>query len=185
MSHQVFISYSSRDQSIAVAACAALEAAGVSCWIAERNVQAGTDYTEVVPRAIDGSGVMVVVFSANANRSRHVKTEVGIAFNKPLPIIPLRIENVQPLEGMRYLLGHSQWLDAFTAPLEQNLDRLVTETRRHLDQLPRHESQAQTWSSGAQPVSNYGPLVHKLCDRTSQENAFNQLFKAHSKNNFG
>jgi TIR domain/inactive STAND len=188
MSHEVFISYSSPDRAVADAVCAALEAAGVSCWIAPRNIPPTEDYTEKIPRAIDQARLMVLIFSAKANSSRHVKTEVDLAFNKPVPILPFRIENVFPSEGMKYLLNHSQWLDAFSPSPAANLQRLVTETRRHLAQLPAtpgHDPEAQPRPTAAQSVSNFGPLVHKLCDRISQENAFNKFFKTHSKNDPG
>ena len=184
MSHEVFISYSSPDRAIAHVACAALEAAGVSCWIAPRDIPLNEDYKEMIPRAVDETRLMVLIFSSTANSSRHVKTEVDLAYNKPVPIIPFRIEDVRPSGGMKYLLSHSQWLDAFTSPA-QNLQHLVTETKRYLAQPPSHDAQPQPRPATAQSLSNYGPLVHKLCDRTSQENAFNQFFKTHSKNNPG
>lgn len=187
MSHEVFISYSSADRAIADAVCAALEAAGVFCWIAPRNIPPAADYTERIPRAIEESRLMVLIFSARANSSRHVKTEVDLAFNRPVPIIPFRIEDVVPSEGMKYLLNHSQWLDAFESSPAQNLEQLVTESKRYLAQLPPSRSDADTQprSTTTPSVSNYGPLVHKLCDRTSQENTFHQFFKTHSKSDPG
>ena len=41
MAHDVFISYSHRDQKVADAVCGRLEQAGHRCWIAPRDVGAG------------------------------------------------------------------------------------------------------------------------------------------------
>ena len=103
-------------------------------------------------------------------------------------MIPFRVEDVSPSEGMEYLLNHSQWLDAFTPSPAQHLQRLVTETLRHLDQTPaesKHRVKAQPRGASAQAGSNYGSLVYKLCDRSSQENAFNDFFKTHLRNQPG
>jgi hypothetical protein len=44
MGFDVFISHSSNAKAIADAACAALEAAGIRCWIARRDIMSGTEY---------------------------------------------------------------------------------------------------------------------------------------------
>ena len=41
MAHDAFISYSSKDKTIADAVCARLEARGIRCWIAPRDVRPG------------------------------------------------------------------------------------------------------------------------------------------------
>ena len=41
MPHDIFISHSSKDKTIADAACACLEARGLRCWIAPRDIIAG------------------------------------------------------------------------------------------------------------------------------------------------
>jgi hypothetical protein len=46
MTHDVFISYSSLDKAVADAACAALEAYGIRCWIAPRDIVPGKEWGE-------------------------------------------------------------------------------------------------------------------------------------------
>lgn len=41
MDFDIFISYSSQDKPTADAACAVLEAAGIRCWIAPRDIMPG------------------------------------------------------------------------------------------------------------------------------------------------
>lgn len=124
MAHDVFLSHSAKDKTIADAACARLEGRGIRCWIAPRDVPPGVDFGRAIIEAINGSRVMVLVFSTNSNQSRHVTREVERAASKGLAILPLRVEDVQPSDSMEFYLAGQHWLDAMTPPLEQHLEKL-------------------------------------------------------------
>jgi hypothetical protein len=126
MPFDVFISYSHQDKAVADAACSALEAAGIRCWIAPRDVAPGVEWAGAIVSAIDHCRAMVVIFSSGANQSKQIYREVQRAFEKELPVIPLRIENVTPESSLAYYMGPVHWLDAMTPPLENHLKHLVT-----------------------------------------------------------
>lgn len=63
MSHDVFISHSSKDKAVANAICAALEAAGIKCWIAPRDIRSGEEWPEAIVNAIKKSRFMILIFS--------------------------------------------------------------------------------------------------------------------------
>jgi len=126
MAHDVFISYSSKDKVIADAVCARLEGRGIRCWIAPRDVQPGAPYGEEIINAIQGSRVMVLVFSSNANASPHIPKEVERAVSHGVSIIPLRVENVTPAKSLDYFISSVHWLDAIAPPLESHLESLAT-----------------------------------------------------------
>ena len=90
MAHDVFISFASKDKPTADAVCATLEARGIRCWIAPRDISYGAEWGEAVVEGISASRVMVLVFSSNANESPHIKREVDRAVTKGLTIIPDR-----------------------------------------------------------------------------------------------
>ncbi len=96
MAFDVFISYPHQDKATADAACASLEAAGIRCWIAPRDVAPGADWAASIVDAIDHCRAMVLIFSSSANGSRQIQREVQHAFEQEVPVIPLRIENVAP-----------------------------------------------------------------------------------------
>lgn len=125
MTFDVFISYPHQDKAVADAACAKLEAEGIRCWIAPRDIAPSADWAASLVEAIDNCRVMVLVFSAHANRSKQVHREVQQAFDGEKPVVPFRIENVNPEKTLRYYMSSVHWLDALTPPLEQHLDRLV------------------------------------------------------------
>src|SRR4051794_34962405 len=92
--HDVFVSHSSKDKSVADAVCAALEARGVRCWVAPRDIPAGVSWGSAIIDAIGDSRVMVLVFSSQSNASRQVVREVERAVAKGLALLPLRLEDV-------------------------------------------------------------------------------------------
>jgi hypothetical protein len=126
----VFISYPHQDKATADAACAALEAAKIRCWIAPRDVPPGSEWAEAIVTAIDDCRAMVLIFSSSTNRSRQIHREVQRAFDREKPVVPFRIENVTPEKGLAYYMGPVHWLDALTPPLEQHLHQLVASMRR-------------------------------------------------------
>jgi TIR domain len=126
VSFDVFISYASKDKIVADAVCARLEAAAIRCWIAPRDIVAGTSYGEAIIDAIHGAKVMVLVFSSSANASGHIPKEVERAVSSGVAILPFRIEDVAPGKSLDYFIGSVHWLDAMTPPIEKHLDHLAT-----------------------------------------------------------
>jgi hypothetical protein len=96
MAHDVFISYSNKDESIAKSVYEKLESDEIKCWIAQRDALPGTKWGEAISDAIRASRAMVLIFSSNANESRHVEREVELADREGIPIITFRIEEVAP-----------------------------------------------------------------------------------------
>ena len=125
MTHDVFISYSSKDKTIADAVCAKLEERDVRCWIAPRDVVPGAHYAQSIIDAIDASRAMVLIFSSDSNESKHVMREAEQAVHNGIPIVSFRIENIEPSGDLRYSLAGLHWLDAITPPLENHIYKLA------------------------------------------------------------
>jgi len=136
MAHDVFISHSTKDKPIADAVCATLEAERIRCWIAPRDILPGMDWGEAIINAISQSQLLILIFSSNANDSPQIKREVERAASKQVPILPFRIENIEPSGTLEYYLGTRHWLDALTPPLERHLHHLVESVRLLMPLLP-------------------------------------------------
>jgi TIR domain len=132
LAFDVFISYASKDKIVADAVCARLEASGVRCWIAPRDIVAGTSYGEAIIEAIHGAKVMVLVFSSSANASGHIPKEVERAVSSGVAVLPFRIEDVAPGKSLDYFIGSVHWLDAMTPPMEKHLDNLAATVHKLL-----------------------------------------------------
>ena len=142
MSNDVFVSYSSKDKTTANAACETLEARGIRCWIAPRDVLPGEEYASALVRALRDSRIMVLIFSSSSNQSPQVLREVERAVSKGMMILPLRIEDIAPCAAMEYYISSRHWLDAFMPPLDHHLDHL-TQTVQALLARPPGDTTAQ------------------------------------------
>jgi formylglycine-generating enzyme required for sulfatase activity len=137
--HQVFISYASEDinsttadRQVADQICSALESQGIHCWIAHRDILPGDEWMEAIIDAVDQTKIIVLVFSANTEKSQWVKDEIKLALDEKRMIIPFRIQEVYPLRALKLLKVRCQWMHAFTPPLEKHIENLVKIVSRHL-----------------------------------------------------
>jgi len=121
--YDAFISHSS-DKSIADVVCFILEQNKIRCWIAPRDVTAGRAYATCITEATKTSKILVVIFSSNSSSSVNVTRELEIAIKHGVVVIPFRVENINPSDGMEYYLSSRHWLDAITPPLEQHIKKL-------------------------------------------------------------
>ena len=121
----VFISYSSLDESAAETVCRVLERNKIRCWIAPRNIPAGESWDNAIIDGIKATSIMVLIHSSNANGSDQIKRELHLAHAKKKVLIPLRIEDVHPDDELEYILATVQWLDAIEKPLEDQLEPLI------------------------------------------------------------
>lgn len=135
MTHDVFISYSSKNKTAADAICHVLEENGVKCWMAPRDIPAGSEYGDLIDEAIKSSEIIVVVFSQTAAESPWVKGELNIAFEEQKTIIPFRIDST-PLKGQnRVILNQKHWIDAYP-DYEEKFSDLVNAVLHALGRTP-------------------------------------------------
>lgn len=123
MKHNVFISYSSIDKEVANAICHYLEADGIPCWIAPRDIEGG-DWAGSIMKGIQKSDVFVVILSVNSIPSPEVVKEVTEATRVCQYILPFKIDEEMLDDRMRYHLGPVHWLDAVTPPMEARIGEL-------------------------------------------------------------
>ena len=157
MAHDVFISHSNQDKTVASAICSRLEQAGIRCWIAPRDVRPGRNWGSEIIRGLDSAKVMIVVLSANANDSPPVMNEVERAFHKRIAIVPVRTEDVMPSEALEYFLSPKHWLDAFNPPLQTHMDRLAGTVEEYLVEQGWMGTENKTAASSTDPAAAERP----------------------------
>jgi len=160
MAHDAFISHSSKDKTIADAVCGTLEGKNIRCWIAPRDVPPGTHYGAALDKAIENSKVFILLISKGSNNSNQVIRELEIAADNGIPIIPIRIEDIEPTDAMRYYVKSLHWLDALTPPLERHLEKITASVQALLsiedeDYIP---SSKETLSLKETPSPKSPPL---------------------------
>jgi hypothetical protein len=126
MDGKVFISYSQPDRECAFEMVGQLEARGIRCWIAPRDITPASDWAAEIIDAISSARAMILVLSASSNDSPQVRREVERAVHKQLIILPFRIEDVRPSKSLEFFLSTQHWMDAFPPPREPHYARLCS-----------------------------------------------------------
>lgn len=151
VSYPVFVSYATADRKQALDVCNAIERRGTRCWISMRDVPPGENYQEAIVRALRAAPAMVLVFSEAANNSDEIKKELSLASRYRVPVMALRLEDVEPSDAFAYELSTRQWIDAFDG-WDKSIDSLV----RRVGDL-RESSPSDPPSSAAGPRRHGSP----------------------------
>ena len=133
--HDVFISYSSKDQDVTEQIRQTLETNGISCWIAPRNLPLGSSYAREIPAAIRECTVFLLIGSAHAERSPWIRKELERAIIERKKIIPLMVEDVAFQDEFDFLLSLHQRYAAYEKTAE-TMEKLVKDIRALLDLSP-------------------------------------------------
>ncbi|MCJ7519412.1 MAG: substrate-binding domain-containing protein [Anaerolineaceae bacterium] len=145
MAHDAFISYSTKDKTIADAVCSKLEENKIRVWMAPRDIPSGSNFAKSIVQAINSCKVFVLIWSSHTNVSEHILNEINQAFDQGITIIPFRIQDVQPTDEMRYYFGRTHWLDAIDPPLEEHITTLRNNILVILGrEIPKAESKASS-----------------------------------------
>ncbi|WP_458404775.1 TIR domain-containing protein [Methanobrevibacter sp.] len=133
MTHDVFISYSTKNTEHAEAIYEKLEGNGIKCWFAPKNIGTATNFAEEIMLGIKPAKVVVLVFSKYAQESEYVKKEIDAAFREKKKIVPIKVDESFPKDQMEFYLANTQWLDASESArkkegetLEQCYDKLLS-----------------------------------------------------------
>ena len=124
---KAFICHSSHEAEEAMALVQALESLGTTCWIAPRNIPAGSPYPEQIVSAIKQCSIFVVILSQSANGSPHVLREVELAVSQRKPVLPVRVDSDEPSPAFTYLLASLQWVDATRYQLKNQPERIANQ----------------------------------------------------------
>jgi len=129
-----FISHASADAAQAAEIVRVLEGAHLRCWIAPRDIPAGSEWATAIVDGIRRSRLLVVVFSVRSCASPEGYREVEIASRERKPMLTVRIDRTAVLTGpLEFFLSSIQWLEATARPLRPQLGRLPSTVAGLLD----------------------------------------------------
>jgi tetratricopeptide (TPR) repeat protein len=120
----VFISYATADRTEALKVCKAIELRGTKCWISMRDVPPGANYQEAIVQSLRTARAVALVFTDAANTSDEIKKELSLASRYQVPVIALRLKDVEPSDAFAYELSTRQWINAFEG-WDKSIDTLV------------------------------------------------------------
>lgn len=122
---QVFISYCTQDAQIAKEVVSMLESRGISCWHADRDLPAGSEYGAEIPQALEEAKYFLLVLSEAAQKSVNVPRELERAAASRKVIIPLKTDQAPLGEDMDFLLASVQVRD-FTRAKQSVLENIAS-----------------------------------------------------------
>jgi hypothetical protein len=123
----LFVSHPSTKAETAAHIERALNARGIRCWIAPRDVEPGEQWDVSIRRAIAETDAMLLLFCGDSDRSRQVKRELILADQSDKHIIPIRLERIEP-QALSYHLADSQWID-WIEQRDEAIDRIAAKAR--------------------------------------------------------
>jgi uncharacterized protein (UPF0335 family) len=141
MAYDVFVSFKSEDKDLAEKICDNLDSKGIKCWISSRGIRGGQNYQEEIVKALKDAAIMVLVFSAAADKSDEIKKELGLASKYKKHVIPVRIEDFLPGEKYEYEMTTRQYIDLFRnwekeiAHLADDIKFMMANTAGHGQQV--------------------------------------------------
>jgi serine/threonine protein kinase len=119
----IFLSYSARDDAIVRLAFEKLEATGLRCWFAPRDVPPGEFYAGQIIQALRESRFVLLFFSVHSNASEQVVREINFAVSQRLPMLVVRLDQTSLSDDFEYLIRINQWLDL--THLSSDAERVV------------------------------------------------------------
>ena len=103
-----FLSYSRRDEEVALRLAADLRRAGVDIWIDQHKIKPSDHWDRSVEAGLRDSAGVVMVMSERSAASENVLDEIAVALDSGKQVIPVLIEPCQP--PLR--LARVQFIDA-------------------------------------------------------------------------
>jgi hypothetical protein len=174
MTH-IFISHKRVDGGeTADALVAALETEGRRCWVAPRDVKAGTYQGQIVS-AIEKCCGLVLLLTPGANESQDVLDEVQIAREERKLIVPVIVRETRPSNNLRYHMASLQrvpWTEpkavakllagVFRAPVGPEVAKALAEALTapvtQVAPVDRHPAKVLAEALAARPTSDSDQL---------------------------
>lgn len=136
LTHDVFISYSTKNKNVADAIVADFEQHNIKCWYAPRDILPGDEWAKAIKEGLDACEIFILVFTEASNSSRQVMNEVAMAFNAGKTIIPFKLTEEALNYELEYYLTRVHWQEALTEPISMHITTLRKTVGRILQKEP-------------------------------------------------
>lgn len=108
----VFISYRRSDRAVAERLYELLRERNVTAWY-DSLIPHGTDWRDAIVEHLAPARVMVVLLSAAALESEELRKELAVAAEAGVPLLPVRLEDIELRGAFAYEFTRSRWFDVF------------------------------------------------------------------------
>ncbi len=124
-SHDVFVSFSFKDQKISeYVVNQLLNKYNIPCWICTSEILAGEHYKTVIVEAIKSAKLVLFVQSENSIKSKEVPKEISIALDNGKTVIPFVIDEAELAGDLEYDLLAVHRVDATRPTMDERIEEL-------------------------------------------------------------
>lgn len=131
-SPEVFISYSHIQLDTASEMRDFLQRKDIPCWMAPYSIPAGSSYLTEIPSALGNTPVVVLLLTPEAERSRWVPKELGMALGSGHKIMPFQPWEYQIGAPFQFLLEGEQIMCAWRYPKDIQLPIFARQIQEQL-----------------------------------------------------
>lgn len=129
----LFVSHSGEDRQLADQTVQLLESRGCNCWIAHRDIPAGTgSWAGPIVEAIANSRLFLVLVTKASVKSTQVLREVTLADAEKIPLMPVLVADVELSTDLRYFFTSAQRLEIPAQPIQKSADTIRAAVEKHL-----------------------------------------------------
>ncbi|MBE6819584.1 MAG: toll/interleukin-1 receptor domain-containing protein [Ruminococcaceae bacterium] len=128
----VFISYSSEDTEQANWVKSTLESNGIPCWIANKSIHGGKNFSNEIPNAINGCSAFVIVLTKNSQESEWVQDEILEAREAKKRILPFVLDDTPLNKSFGFIFKTIQMYNAITDP-EKEIENLIRDIQEEFN----------------------------------------------------
>lgn len=112
LKYNVFISYSRSDLAIVEPFVKDVEnTTGVTCWIDWTGIESGTQFEDIIIKAINDADIVLFMVSQASMESKYAKMEVNYAYNIGKKVIPIIIDGGELSGWFLFKFGAVDYID--------------------------------------------------------------------------
>jgi len=155
----VFVSYAHRDSSAVFPELVWLKDSGFNIWYDE-GIEAGTEWTASLARAIKGAKLFLYFVSPNSVRSLNCRNEVSFALEHNVQVIAVHLERTELPDGLSLSLSTRQAILKHETSQHEYSEKLKSRISAYLDQ-PVESTAIREESFTPSNATNEPAMLHK------------------------
>ena len=174
MKYDIFISYSRKDLDVIQTVYNRLVAEGFNVWIDRQGLYSGDQFKREITKAIINSRVLIYFSSEHANKSSWTASEIGVAREFHIPIMPVRLDNTPYSEEVLLDLVNLNFTDfSVESQRPQRLEELVrsllrfyppSKEKEPADEPVQPQAPVQELAPAPTPAVSLQPLIDEFSE---------------------
>ena len=117
----IFVSYCHKDKDFTYSLIENLSTNGYRVWY-DNGIHPGDNWLETIGGHLNNSKICIAVISEEAAKSHNCLSEINFALEQRITLVPVIISKFEKTPGLRLLINHTQYINAYDFRLDQQTD---------------------------------------------------------------